>query len=146
MNMSNVKFMAWDKISKFIRSGVYLYMSGKGQIFSEMNNKVLKNITKETIILQFTGKCDRKEKEIYCGHILKFIDKMNQVKIGYVEYFAHESRFRIVVPWLDKDINRNYIYDDIYIEGKCDGSYYGLHQVIEKEIIGTIHKNPELLK
>lgn len=83
---------------------------------------------------QFTGLRDKNGKEIYEGDIIRSFDSKGEPIIHYILYDNEEAGFVAVLKGSAKG-------DFGY--GKC---YQQWITECEKEVIGNIHDNPELLK
>ena len=83
---------------------------------------------------QFTGLRDKNGKEIYEGDIIRSFDSKGEPIIHYLLYDNEEAGFVAVLKGSAKG-------DFGY--GKC---YQQWITECEKEVIGNIHDNPELLK
>lgn len=120
------KFRAWDKEHK------YMEYTDKNLVvcFSDEGVEVTDHTTfshsctsmQNYELMQSTGLKDMKDTEIYEGDI---------VKNAYDETYA--------VKWFDAAF---------HLEEKYNGGfdYFGLHSGDNKEIIGNIYENPELLE
>jgi len=115
--MREIKFRAWHKENKsfigFWGYGCYMYENG--QIYSGNMN-----ITNRIELLQFTGLKDKNNIEIFEGDLVKFGDKIFQIKWS-----------RLLVGFVGKINNEHELfacYQDLY------------------EVIGNIYENPELLE
>ena len=83
---------------------------------------------------QFTGLRDKNGKEIYEGDIIRSFDSKGEPIIHYIQYDDEEAGFVAVLKGSAKG-------DFGY--GRC---YQQWITECEKEVIGNIHDNPELLK
>lgn len=83
---------------------------------------------------QFTGLCDYKGNEIYEGDIIRSLNSKGEPIIHIVEYDNDEACFVVRLNG----------------SGKYDFGYCGLHKKwineFEKEVIGNIYDNSELVK
>lgn len=135
------RYLAWNEKNKTMHIVTELTM-----YFEEDLNVMVKTanqkyiMPEDLVLLQFTGhQDDITGKDIYSGHIISFITPLNQIRTGFIEYWIREARFRVVIPSHIAEIT------DLYIPGNCDGSYYGLHQVRQKEILGNLYETPEVI-
>lgn len=83
---------------------------------------------------QFTGLHDKNVKEIYEGDIIRSFDSKGEPIIHYIQYDDEEAGFVAVLKGSAKG-------DFGY--GRC---YQQWITECEKEVIGNIHDDPELLK
>ncbi len=141
--MREIKFRAWDKKNKLMIMVDQILFSSNRLVFVWDNNMRIDNeagllIDKDIgILMQYTGLKDKNGKEIYEGDILKY-EKYNDNMIikpytKLVEVSFKDGRFfgRCVkkAKW-DKEDTFSVITND------CN----------RFEVIGNIHKNPELKK
>lgn len=82
---------------------------------------------------QFTGLCDNNGKDIYEGDIIRSFDSKGEPIIHYILYDNEEAGFVAVLKGSAKG-------DFGY--GRC---YQQWITECEKEVIGNIHDNPEIL-
>ncbi len=118
-----IKFRAWDKINKKI----ILHREILEQVIEYNGCFDLDDFT----IMQYTGLKDKNGKGIYEGDILKYEDNFDEdnMKITYIKW---------------KEAYSGFLFSEIDKDG--DSSFYGgIYCPEEKEIIGNIHENPELL-
>ena len=83
---------------------------------------------------QFIGLHDKNNKEIYEGDIIRSLDSKGKPIIHAVEYDNNYAQFIVVLAGYAK-------YDF-----GCGGITQKWINEFEKEVIGNIHDNPELLK
>ncbi len=132
--MKKYKFIAWDKEENRIipfaeiveRSVIYDFLDEYIDPFHEMTGRYKSS----RIYMQYTGRADKKGREIYDGHILHA--KGHYPGEGWYDTGEHDYNFVAEVK-----------YDEEYQSYRCGGYY--LHELEDIEIIGNIYQNPELL-
>ncbi len=84
---------------------------------------------------QFTGLCDKNDKEIYEGDIVHYQDSMGYSFVSPIEFregkFCMKTKYSNCITFSNKGR---------YNDGKCSFEYN-----IEHEVLGNIHDNPDLL-
>lgn len=106
---------------------------------------------------QFTGLQDKNGKDIYEGHIVLY-----EIWHGGPEHLMHENelkgkgmwtdwRFPYVVKWNDEKARWDIEQNLKELENYPSNTELGACQIFDKdiydvEVIGNIHKNPELIK
>lgn len=108
-----------------------LHMTATTPHIHSLSNKYLIRI--ETVG-QYTGLHDKNRKEIYEGDIIRSFDSKGEPIIHYLLYDNEEAGF---VAILKGSAKGDFGY------GRC---YQQWITECEKEVIGNIHDNPELLK
>ncbi len=103
--------------------------SGTHDCFSKKSGSPGYISAKNCIILQYTGRKDEKDQEIYEGDIIEEF----RISSGFPE----GRKIKRIIEWSDK-----LILDDSYGENAIGFNLFGGR--IEK--IGNIYENPELLK
>jgi len=131
--MRNIKFRVWDKIHKeikevavinWVENIIILWGCRRGGI-----RATVKRFIDDVELMQYSGLKDKNGKEIYEGDIVNCtarIDSANMVVIW------EEGEFHLVLC----EKYKNYL--------PLTG-YYCIRN-FEKEVIGNIYENPELLK
>ena len=132
--MREIKFRAWDKDDKVMRSWKEVQIQKDyGEDFYFLGYKENKAITRfdhEQILMQYTGLKDKNGKEIYEGDIVKITEFFNEKE----PYLSYQVTFgRGVLALLDED-------ELSYVQ-------YPLYDWIENtEVIGNVYENPEILE
>ncbi len=126
-----IKFRAWDKfrlkmysVSSLVQDANLFSVGGVGpHIISKDGNLVLLS---EIELMQYTGSKDKNGIEIYEGDIIKYYH-------NYTGEIMREVVFK---------------YGSYGIEGTTKGTHIIFGNILEseREVIGNIYKNPELLK
>ena len=122
------KFRAWDKVNKKLKQVYSIDFDENGEIqsikdeYTKPNEMYAMFEIEYFELMQSTGLKDMKDTEIYEGDI---------VKNEYDEIY--------VVKWFDAGF---------HLEEKYNGGfdYFELHFGDNKEVIGNIYENPELLE
>ncbi len=126
--MREIKFRVWGIHQKSMKQDITL--EALKCFGTTINNSINSEVCKSgVVVMQFTGLKDKNGKEIYEGDIV--VDTNYQVKIpmGIIEWFDKP------IPGFCFQIKKNMdIYGDEYEDWN------------DLEVIGNIHKNPELLK
>lgn len=137
--MQNIKFRAWaqgvNEMTFFDRvivaTGELSEGKAWGMFFPSATGKVFLGGYSDP--MQFTGLFDRGGKEIYEGDVIRITTK-RRLHDGY-EFVT----FNAVIEWQDgafwfRGINHN--------QTDCNWHFYN---ACDREIVGNIHENPELL-
>lgn len=125
--MREIKFRVWDNIAKKYIDSRYVSISGLGLL--HVAKRIIKNCFRPLhtrknpwfIVEQYTGLKDINGTEIYEGDIL--IDDTGDP----IEYWAVK------------------FYEGGFV-GECAGVAEPLFELTNLEVVGNIHKNPELLE
>ncbi|MDS3910716.1 YopX family protein [Staphylococcus hominis] len=121
------KFRAWNKVREEMIDDCDLSITSDGSVLAgdlnyDVESGMLADVTDNVVIMMSTRLKDKNGTEIYEGDIVKNI---------YDEIY--------VVKWLDAGF---------YLEERYNGGfdYSELHFGNNKEVIGNIYENPELLE
>lgn len=121
--MKEIKFRAWNKVINEM-SKTSIYITKTGRVINTRGDDISKNI----ILLQFTGLCDRKGQEIYEGDILK----LKQSGIGRVVWDKKKMGFY----WIQKPYKEHEFMSGVQ-------EFDGIKGI---EIIGNVFQNKDLLE
>jgi uncharacterized phage protein (TIGR01671 family) len=139
--MREIKFRAWDKEEERIRDWKNLLAIGYGP------NKIMDSEIDDSIfnddqfqLMQFTGLYDRHGKEIYEGDILKW-----KCSHGAISGGGKVKLHKVTIEWGHLTSAHGYSLT-IHKGGEkyaVEKSYWNKE---DREIIGNIYENPELIK
>lgn len=131
-----IKYKIWDRQEKHFLSlsdysklgAIHVARNGiiefSSDYFFILNSMMQKDVF---VILQYTGRNDRKNNEVYFGDICRYWDDSNTEQIGVV---------------------KDYGYSHAYIEaigGDEEGNQdIDLHPDYDIEVIGNVFENPEM--
>lgn len=128
--MRTIKFRAKElDTCNWVYGELHLH-STKPHIHDEFKTKYIDTST----VGQFTGIHDRNGKEIYEGDFIRSFDSQGEPIIHAIEYENNDAQFIVVLAGYTK-------YDF-----GCGGITQKWINEFEKEVIGNIHDNTELLK
>nr|DAV26546.1 MAG TPA: YopX protein [Caudoviricetes sp.] len=125
--MKKIKFRAFFKIDEQIYEVASIDFLNKEVTLWDKETAVNFEASFEDIeLLQYTGANDKRGVEIYEGDIVKFVSRLDDSKrMGTVRYWAGDAAFLI----------------------ECEREIFFLfHDALNREVIGNIYENPEILK
>ena len=131
--MREIKFRAWDKSEMIYNVAVQNSLA-----FSHGEHLTTENGEPQYILMQFTGLFDKKQNEIYEGDILEFKNDLGRHKLHKIFYKSGGLCFNIH----DDDFYKSPNEIDFY---EACADMQSKVWIIQCEIIGNIHENPELL-
>lgn len=130
--MREIKFRAWDKVNKIMQYSGIIWGDYDFPALSELNYG--DNIYNLSNLMQYTGLKDKNGKEIYEGDIIPIVieDLGRSIKTvnGVVKFKQGQWNIEYFHPF----------QKEMYI---CN--LYRLLERREKEVLGNIYENPELL-
>ena len=134
--MREIKFRAWDKNQKVMRTicNIHFNMDDKAQFLYDDENKE-GYWCHSCELMQYTGLKDKNGKEIYEGDIVKYYDSTTMWLEANIKWLG--ACFGVETTENPIPL---YEFLDQYIYEKTPA------RILEIEIIGNIHSNPELLK
>ena len=121
--MREIKFRTWDKKDKLWVAG---WSIGQAGVQTETSNKVF---------MQYTGLQDKNGKEIFEGDVIPIVIENLGESIKTVNGVVKFERGQWNIEYLHPFEKEMYI-----------ANLYRLLERKEKEILGNIYENPELLK
>lgn len=124
--MREIKFRAWDRERQIMRR-VFAINFDFDEAYICRNNPsdcITIDIKQDSVIMQFTGLCDKNGKEIYEGDIVRLFYEMIEM-VGYIKQSDNGE-------WLVWKDERNYL-----------GAYDNRNRIV---VIGNIYENPNLLE
>ena len=150
--MREIKFRAWDKVTKKIYPVSSLAFTGNGNLDRVIifNGRPLESgesirVPDEVVLIQYTGLKDKNGKEIYEGDIVRlclahypwiYEEKGEKPPLNHASICTIEVEN--LTPYVVEDDDDVWPLFWIFNEIKCG------HASIE--VIGNIYENPELLK
>ena len=128
--MREIKFRAWDKENeKMIQN--YAHVSKYGQFYTAWTST---DREREYIPMQYTGLKDKNGKEIFEGDVIPIVieDLGESIKTvnGVVKFQRGQWNIEYLHPF----------QKEMYL-----ANLYSLLERAEKEVIGNLYENPELL-
>lgn len=140
--MREIKFRAFLRSDQRLPNGIVLgyekypkgiyevmelnFANETATLWSEKEQTCFEVSFRKIKLMQYTGANDKNGKEIWTGHIVKFVSRLDDSKrIGAVRYWAGDAAFLI----------------------ECEREMFFLfHDALGREVIGNIYENPEILK
>ena len=121
MKMRDIKFRAWDKLTKTMRYVLCIdYLNGLVDLGGNIIERKYDNSKDdEVVLMQYTGLKDKNKKEIYEGDIISFGDNKGVV-------FYEQAEFRAKYKYCIENLSEVLYFDKV-------------------EIIGNIYENKELI-
>jgi len=123
--MQEIKFRAWNKATKTMGSALPLRVWTDDIATDIGREKYLKD-RDNIVLMQYTGLKDKNGKEIYEGDIIG--------GVWEVRWWEDKAEFVFCNPVGEQNINI------------CAKEEFTKWSLADSEIIGNIHKNPELLQ
>lgn len=118
-----IKFRAWDKEEEVLLCDISIQNDTW-----DMMNEFFEHFD-ELVFMQYTGLKDKNSVEIYEDDIVK----NEKGKVGYVTFLQQEAGYVVATD-----------NSDYRLGHRNTNEHY--HQAQYHEVIGNVHKNPELLK
>lgn len=129
--MREIKFRAWDNVNKIMINAIFV---GLGKVYGMTKTFKPSKELEDVILMQYTGLKDKNGKEIYEGDIVPIVieDLGRSIKTvnGIVKFKRGQWNIEYFHPF----------QKEMYI---CN--LYRLLKRREKEVLGNIYENPELL-
>ena len=131
--MRTIKFRAWDKKARQMARVMSLTQMEQTPLTlikygTELDEKAWAIPSEQLEVMQFTGLLDKNGKEIYEGDIVRHTFISGDQEVGRIVWNEGSARF----VWYARDAGDGY-----GMQRKDDG---------DREVLGNIHENPELLK
>ena len=129
--MREIKFRVWEEREKEYDTWSYI-LDENGNLFRNAYGALICCDKKDYIVERYTGLKDKNGKKIYEGDIVTFmVERFNNVTLG----FESEDWHTAVVEWNQDDACYSFMVRDVPFSVRH-----------EAEVIGNIHKQPELLE
>ena len=129
--MRELEFRVWEEREKEYDTWSYI-LDENGNLFRNAYGALICCDKKDYIIEQYTGLKDKNGQKIYEGDIVTFkVERFNNVTLG----FESEDWHTAVVEWNQDDACYSFMVRDVPFSVRY-----------EAEVIGNIHKQPELLE
>ena len=129
--MRELEFRVWEEREKEYDTWSYI-LDDSGNLFRNAYGALIECDKKDYIIEQYTGLKDKNGQKIYEGDIVTFlVECFNNVTLG----FESEDWHTAVVEWNQDDACYSFMVRDVPFSVRY-----------EAEVIGNIHKQPELLE
>ena len=129
--MKELKFRVWEEREKEYDTWSYI-LDANGNLFRNAYGALIGCDKKDYIVERYTGLKDKNGQKIYEGDIVTFmVERFNNVTLG----FESEDWHTAVVEWNQDDACYSFMVRDVPFSVRY-----------EAEVIGNIHKQPELLE
>lgn len=129
--MRDLEFRVWEEREKEYDTWSYI-LDENGNLFRNAYGALICCDKKDYIVERYTGLKDKNGKKIYEGDIVTFmVERFNNVTLG----FESEDWHTAVVEWNQDDACYSFMVRDVPFSVRY-----------EAEVIGNIHKQPELLE
>lgn len=125
--LANGITLGYEKFPKGIYEVMDLNFANEiATLWSEKEQTSFEVSFRKIELMQYTGVNDKNGHEIYEGDIIEFVSRLDDSKrIGTVRYWAGDAAFLI----------------------ECEREIFFLfHDALNREVIGNIYENPEILK
>jgi len=135
-----IKFRAWNENIKWM-SKPFTF----GQVLN-FHDQIIKSLSSEEVLMQYTGLNDKNGKEIYFGDVLATSNDNSQPFTEYDIWSKEEYGYTVV---LENKEELGICYSNWSVENDLmDNGYYEKNSVYSLgfvEVIGDIYSNPELI-
>ena len=129
--MRDLEFRVWEEREKAYDTWSYI-LDENGNLFRNAYGALICCDKKDYIVERYTGLKDKNGQKIYEGDIVTFmVERFNNVTLG----FESEDWHTAVVEWNQDDACYSFMVRDVPFSVRY-----------EAEVIGNIHKQPELLE
>jgi len=137
MNQREIKFRAWDKVSKLMIYGFWIgSITGMVRLVVQQakdgSEVILGELINDLELMQFTGLKDKNGKEIYEGDLFDCIYKFDGCK-----------KHKLEVIWNEESAGFKLKNHGECHQPNVSKTMWDLERL---EVIGNIYENPELLK
>ncbi len=146
--MKDIKFRAWNKITKDMMVITNIYFIDKGSRLEGVGNLVTKWDIEHIELMQYTGLKDKYNKEICEGDIVEFEDYVSENLFYYRDPWKRTVRGQIVfvhgrfdIMPLQNDRENDLIKSEYSFKGLFLSDYAS-----KMSVIGNIYNHPELLE
>jgi len=130
--MREIKFRGWNNKIQFMSKPFRF-----GQVLN-FNDQIIKSLSQDEIVMQFTGLQDKKGVDIYEGDVLEYKNDLGRHHLAKIFYKKGGLCFNIHQDDFYKNSEEIYFY-----ESCADMQSKGW--IVQFEVIGNIYETPELL-